>query len=114
MQIIEVTASKEKQNLESKSEDSSENKSDPKIDQPQEEAEMTKKKRDKKNQAWEMKMQALNKQKDMSKSEDVQTENNVQDTVEALEGQLISKCSFGVFKSPKKLTNFLRISAQYL
>ena len=68
---------------ESKSEDASENKYDPeiqgsigkyvlaaKIDEPQEEAETTKKKK-KKNK------------KDKSKSEDVQTENKVQDTIEA-------------------------------
>ena len=30
---------------------------------------------------------------------------------QTIKGQLISKCPFGVFKSPKKPTNFSRISA---
>ena len=59
---------------------------------------MTKEKRQKKQLAHEKRMQALNKQKDMSNSEDVQTENNVQNSIQAPEGQLISKCSFGVFR----------------
>ena len=58
---------------------------------------MTKQRRKQKMQAHEKRMQALNKQEDISESEDVQSENNVHDTIEAPEGQLISKCSFGLF-----------------
>ena len=67
---------------------------------------MTNQKKNQKMQAYEKRMQVLNQQKDMSKSEDVQTENNVQDTIEAPEGQLISKCSFGVFRLVQVVRHF--------
>ena len=87
---------------------------------------MTKEKRQKKQLAHEKRMQALNKQKDVSNSEDVQTENNVQNSIQAPEGQLISKCSFGAFRLVhvvgqfssmdvmKKVQYFLMLHFQFL